>query len=170
MADSKSTTIVACACGCGELFDSRVIPWRVKRFVVGHAARGKPGYRKPTTTTYLERGRKRIHVLVAEKALGKPLPKGADVHHVDGNKWNNANSNLVICQDRAYHGLLHKRARVLRAGGDPNTQRICCHCKRLLPMEMLNGTGQNQCQPCVTARCREKRQALARLRKANEEA
>jgi hypothetical protein len=26
----------------------------------------------------------------------------------------------VICQDRAYHMLLHMRERIVRAGGDPN--------------------------------------------------
>lgn len=69
------------------------------------------------------------HQAVAEKALGHRLPRGVEVHHVDGDERNNANTNLVICQDRAYHRLLHTRARVLRAGGDPNTQRMCSLCQ-----------------------------------------
>jgi hypothetical protein len=64
------------------------------------------------------------HVIVAERAFGKALPKGAEVHHVDEDKFNNHRSNLVICQDRAYHQLLHQRARIVRAGGTPNTQRV----------------------------------------------
>lgn len=75
-------------------------------------------------------GPKREHVMVAERALGKPLPKGAEVHHVDGDGANNANTNLVICQDHAYHYLLHVRTLVVRAGGDPNTQRMCGACRR----------------------------------------
>src|SRR3990167_9989532 len=57
---------------------------------------------------------KAIHILVAEKALGRPLPEGVEVHHHDENRQNNSNSNLVICQDVAYHRLLHVIMRVLR--------------------------------------------------------
>jgi len=55
--------------------------------------------------------KKMLHVLVAEKALGKTLPKGAVVHHVDGNRKNNEPTNLVVCPNQAYHLLLHKRMR-----------------------------------------------------------
>lgn len=69
------------------------------------------------------------HHLVAERALGKHLPPGSCVHHIDGNGSNNNPSNLVICQDNAYHKLIHKRERSLKACGDPNKLR-CCHCKQ----------------------------------------
>jgi hypothetical protein len=63
------------------------------------------------------------HVAVAEEALGKPLPKGAIVHHVDGDRHNNDPRNLVVCQDRAYHNLIHRRERAMQACGDPNALR-----------------------------------------------
>ena len=70
------------------------------------------------------------YVLVAEQALGKLLPPKAIIHHVDGNNTNNINSNLVICEDQAYHMLLHQRMRVLEVGGNPNTQYLCGRCNK----------------------------------------
>lgn len=51
------------------------------------------------------------HIVVAERALGKPLPNGAVVHHVNLDTHDNRPCNLVICPDEAYHRLLHKRMR-----------------------------------------------------------
>ena len=67
------------------------------------------------------------HVAMAEAALGRYLPSGAEVHHVDENKSNNVPGNLVICENRAYHALLHKRARALAACGNPAAHR-CYFC------------------------------------------
>ncbi len=78
------------------------------------------------------------HVLIVEQALGKPIPKGAQVHHVDGNKANNQRGNLVLCQDIAYHKLLHARMRVRDAGGNPNTQKICSFCRVLHDLSAFN--------------------------------
>ena len=92
------------------------------------------GYRK-----ILARGHSRAdggyvkeHLLVAERAFGRELPIGAVIHHVDRNGLNNSNSNLVLCQDQAYHMLLHSRHRIKDVGGNPNTEKICSVCHRLL--------------------------------------
>ena len=69
------------------------------------------------------------HVRIAENALGKKLPKGAHVHHVDGDETNNAPSNLVVCQDARYHNLLHYRQRAIDATGDANAV-YCRYCKQ----------------------------------------
>lgn len=49
------------------------------------------------------------HRVLAEKALGKPLPEGAIVHHTGAPDDNYGYMKLVICPDQAYHTLLHKR-------------------------------------------------------------
>lgn len=69
--------------------------------------------------------------IIAEKALGMVLPAKAEVHHIDKNPTNNNNPNLVICQDNAYHTLLHYRARILKAGGNPSTDKICSKCQQV---------------------------------------
>jgi len=72
---------------------------------------------------------KREHTHVAERALGKRLPKRAVVHHINEIRHDNRPENLVICQDSAYHLLLHRRQRALRATGNPNAVK-CRYCLR----------------------------------------
>ena len=105
------------------------------------------------------------HVIVAEAVLGKYLPDGAQIHHVDGVKTNNAHSNLVICQDAAYHSLLHVRQRVLQAGGDPNAEKICATCQRVKPLNQFNKAKSNKsfglqqaCRSCSSRSLRVRRQ------------
>lgn len=92
---------------------------------------------------------------MAEKALGKPLAKHHPVHHVDENSFHNVNSNLVICEDQKYHLLLHLRMRVLKAGGNPDTQRICCTCKSIKLKSDFNRNRSaseglaNSCRTCA---------------------
>jgi HNH endonuclease len=139
-----------CHCGCGVLApiathsnrQDGTIKGRPVRFVKGHNSR---------SASYHTRGGKRKwgeylavlmpqhpranngfvfeHILVAERALGKPLAPGAECHHVDGNPLNNLPSNLVICQDHQYHMLLHMRAKALKESGHVHW-RMCHYCKR----------------------------------------
>lgn len=100
-----------------------------------------------------------MHRLRAERALGRPLPRGVEVHHVDGTK--STDSPLVICQDRAYHMLLHALDRVRRAGGNPFTDRLCPLCQRVLIATAFaagNVRGrQCYCRTCVAEQRRARR-------------
>ena len=95
--------------------------------------------------------RRRAYRVRAEMALGRALQRKEEVHH-------HSASQLVICQDHAYHGLLHARTRIVRAGGDPDSQAVCGRCQQLLqrtefsPNRALK-TGRNpMCKHCESKR------------------
>jgi hypothetical protein len=125
-----------CECGCGR--KAPIAPKTVRkrgyvkgeptRFLRGHSHRKPPhealrtqdGYVKvfaPEHPSAQASGYILEHIIIAERALGKPLPKGAQVHHVNGIKDDNRPQNLVICQDASYHQLLHRRAKALEECG-----------------------------------------------------
>ena len=114
-----------CECGCGK--EAGVYKQTILR-VGAHRGQPKRFYHGSHSKTVLAKdyrckgykeitvspgNSKRLHVALAEKALGKPLPKGAQVHHMNGTK----EGPIVICQDAAYHKLLHVRMRALAACG-----------------------------------------------------
>jgi hypothetical protein len=155
-----------CECGCGEetsRADRDYPQYGVRmgefwRFVAGHHNRVKPVLR------YRKVGRRHAHRLRAEGALGKPLPKGAEVHHA--NETKHEDSPLVICQNRAYHRLLHARTRIVKAGGNPNSDKICSRCKRLRRRSKFYITRANydglfdMCKSCTRVKNHQRRSVV----------
>lgn len=76
---------------------------------------------------YKRLGDAQQHVLIAERAIGKKLPSGAVVHHVDNNPANNEPTNLVVCPSQAYHMLIHQRQAAYDACGNAS-YRKCVYC------------------------------------------
>lgn len=90
------------------------------------------------------------HVLIAEKAFGGHLPEKAEVHHFDENKSNNSNRNLVICEDRSYHRLLHCRTKSMQATGKPNLHHCnqCGEWKEYSCFGRQGGWFKSKCNDC----------------------
>lgn len=79
-------------------------------------------------------------VVVAERALGKPLPKGAVVHHVNEDPLDCRNKNLVILQNQGMHNILHGRLKALQATGNAHA-KPCKFCHKYDDPALLIKTG-----------------------------
>lgn len=141
-----------CQCGCGEKTEickktqtsKGYVKGQPKKFLLRHGVRGErspvwKGGQRVTKWGYVyalasghpsvnSRGYVPEHILVCEKALGKYLPLQAVVHHVNKNTADNLPSNLVVCQDNAYHLYLHQRQRAFDACGHTDWLK-CRFCK-----------------------------------------
>jgi hypothetical protein len=128
-----------CQCGCGQA--TRVAPVNDRskgwikgeplRFLKGHNAAINTakrateaiGNRRLTSHGYvlvlIAKGvRQYEHILVAERALGRPLkslgaghPQTEVVHHINGNKTDNSPSNLLVCTHKYLVELHHRLER-----------------------------------------------------------
>lgn len=136
-----------CHCGCGMKTNFARENNSKRRWIKGkpimfinHHNRRKIGCRNQNKNGYIcfsLNGKEfSLHRFIAENVLGKSLPKKSVVHHLDGNKINNKNSNIVICQDENYHRLLHRRLRAYLACGNANWLR-CRYCKKYDKSENL---------------------------------
>lgn len=67
--------------------------------------------------TYRKLNGKHEHRVVAERMLGRELKPGEVVHHKDGNKLNNLESNLEVLDGQSEHARLHAAER---------PKRFCC--------------------------------------------
>jgi hypothetical protein len=121
-----------CRCGCGR------VPAPRRKYIADHySGSNHPRWKGGVYTT--KKGYRMLrpsqfakpvfeHVVIAERALGRPLPAGAEVHHVNEDRADNSRGNLVLCQDHSYHMLIQGRTRAFLACGNANWLR-CRYCK-----------------------------------------
>lgn len=172
-----------CQCGCGQLVAIATRNEYRRGWTKGEPVFYRQGHRPRSERSYKHVNRKLVtndtsvlarhwtiaaHVARAVIALGHPLPAGAQVHHADGSRDERA--PLVICQDQRYHLLLHVRQRVLAAGGNPNTQRICSCCKRLTLLDGFGPSTDPIRQSGLSRVCRECVRSNSQARRDREKA
>lgn len=180
-----------CQCGCGE--NTNIAPkthkssGRVKgepiRFIDRHSSRGEnhpmwrggksisgEGYVYIYMPDHPQSGKRNCvfeHILVCEKVLGKYLPPGVVIHHVNEDRTDNRPENLVICQDKAYHNLLHRRMKALRACGHADWLK-CGYCKQYDDPKNLRLIPKSSSQhhtKCLREYMRERRENLKKERR-----
>lgn len=136
-----------CGCGCGRTTTIALysdakngyVSGLPRPFVRGHNSRRKlvdfvrpDGYAMtflPSHPRANNEGYVLAHVVVVERAVGRELPVSVVVHHVNQIRSDNRPSNLAVLAGHGEHAELHRRLRVLRAGGNPWTDRLCSVCK-----------------------------------------
>ena len=65
-----------------------------------------PGHHRANTHGYV-----REHIAVMESMIGRKIILPEVVHHIDGDKLNNAPDNLMLFPDNAVHQKYHYRAK-----------------------------------------------------------
>lgn len=168
--EKRLIAVKLCECGCGAPVkicnrdDPRkgYIKGEPRRFLSYHQWRGRrwtdniridtDGYVLLYKPDHPQQNRRYIqeHRIVVENILQKYLQVGSVVHHMNEIKSDNTPRNLVVCQDKGYHSLLHRRMRAFKACGH-GSWRKCNHChEHDDPKNMYTSDTRAQHRDCHT--------------------
>ena len=160
-----------CKCGCEQTVGAE--------YARGHNSRGENSYQHKSGKAINSNGYVQIrmadhprvnsggyvleHILIAERAIKRLLPFGAEIHHFNEIRSDNRNSNLIICESGTYHKLLHRRKRAFIATGSATAMK-CLICKRwdipeLISLKYNNARGHwySYHRSCAAQKQRERR-------------
>ncbi|NEC17906.1 HNH endonuclease [Streptomyces parvus] len=100
--------------------------WKGGRTIAsnGYVLIKQPGHHRADCRGYVYE-----HIVVAEKAIGRPVVKGEQVHHKNHIKTDNRPENLQVKASRAAHAAEHRKRTDLRGLDEPNVTISCaCGC------------------------------------------
>lgn len=87
------------------------------------------------------------HRVVMEQHLGKPIPDGCEVHHLDRDKSNNLIENLIVLSSED-HTKLHQWM-------DGRVSKVCAHCGKIFypTSSQVEKYCSLKCSHAATRRC-----------------
>lgn len=86
--------------------DGRFAPKNTTVVANGYALSYAPEHPRAMRNGYVY-----AHILVAEKILGRPIERGEEVHHRDGDRQNNSPENLMVFATKGEHSAFHQAQR-----------------------------------------------------------
>ena len=102
-AAARTKKQITCS-GCGKSFERHICELDAEK---SFCSRDCYFANRDHGKAYKKVGARHLHRVVAEQVINRPLKSGEIVHHVDGDKRNNAPENLQVLPSQSVHAKMH---------------------------------------------------------------